>query len=562
MNKSIVESAERLSAELSSFVASLLDRDDRTDESARSEQIKTPFSTMTQTDWAEAIRLWNQVGRPMIGELAGRHCPACGSDGRHRQLFESYDGYPYVECRDCGCWHVPLLVDASLFERFFSHCPQAREVASRSFKLRLTDDNRNADLIRFNEYFDVLVPMLDGLQHRRYLDVGCGLGNSLLAAREHGLDPIGVESSIDCIRLGRQAGIEIRHIREPLPTGTFGLISFWESLEHIDDPSAALSKCDALLAEDGLIAFSVPNLDSPLVRAQRADCSIMHGGYDTPGHVNLFGPDHLRRLLDRSGFELIYLDGQYGMSLLEFASYMLGSHKGAYDLLRGAPIDHGLSRATVGVLEAIGPAAALLERATLTTPILFGIACRAGLASRFGKAVATLEARRKETLTRQAAALSPSIASRESMIERLQRDLADRGAAVDQAMQEISKRDNLLMLTQGEVDRRDRMLSEQAAEVDKLHAEISKRDDLLADVQAEVARRDRLLAEQATELDRLHGEVSGRDSLLTASQNVITRHDDYIASLQTQVDYFDKRNLSRLIRGLCSLEDWLRGKNR
>jgi SAM-dependent methyltransferase len=289
---------------------------------SNAENISTPFSTITQSDWVEAVGEWNAHGRHLIAGLEARDCPACG-DGRRRHLFDSYDGYPHVECLACGCWYVPLKVEAELFERFFWLCPKALEGMQRAFQGRQTQASRQSGIERIGAYLDILAPMLARTQSPSYLDMGCGRGESLLAARERGFAALGVESSRECIALGEAEGLEILHVCDPAwQARRFDLISFWESLEHMVDPFLVLQQSAIRLAPQGLLAFSVPNQNCPLVRTQREDCSIVHGGYDIPGHINLFNPETLGRLLDRAGYHLLSLDGQYGMNLGEFVSYL------------------------------------------------------------------------------------------------------------------------------------------------------------------------------------------------------------------------------------------------
>jgi SAM-dependent methyltransferase len=372
-----------------------------------SDPISTPFSTVSLSDWAEAVGEWNAHGRHLIAGLAARDCPACG-DRRRRHLFDSYDGYPHVECLACGCWYVPLKVEAELFDRFFVHCPKAQEVLQRAFQGRQTEASRQSSLERIGAYLDVLVPMLAHTQSPSYLDMGCGRGESLLAARERGLTALGVESSRECIGLGKGAGLEILHVCDPAwQAQRFDLISFWESLEHMDDPFLVLQQSAVRLAPKGLLAFSVPNQNCPLVRTQREDCSFVHGGYDTPGHINLFNPETIGRLLDRAGYHLLSLDGQYGMNLGELVSYLLCRHRGAYDLLRGHEVQARLSDEGVAILRSIGPAFSVLERVTLTTPILFGFACRKEDAGYFARAAAEHDERRRRQLLVQIESMQP-----------------------------------------------------------------------------------------------------------------------------------------------------------
>jgi SAM-dependent methyltransferase len=400
-------SKEDLAGSILTFAASLLN-EPATDTNEHSvPSLTTPFSNTTQADWAEAVRLWNAHGRRLLSGVASRACPACAGQ-EHRNLFESYDGYPFVECIFCGCWYVPLVVDAALFERFFSDCPEAKSVLERSIAKRRSPENVAADMKRIGAYLDMLLPLLPINNGRMYLDVGCGLGHSLKAASERGMQAVGLESSRTCISIGTANGSDIRHIDDSL-SGRFDLITFWESLEHMADPAAALSAALALLADKGLLAFTFPNQNSPLVRAQRNDCSVVNGGCDTPGHINLFNPSSIGVLLDRCGFSLLALDGQYGLNLPELVSYLSGNTRGAFDMLRGMPVDSGMSSLATSITKAIGPAVTVLERVTFTTPILFGFACRTESVGRFTRAVDRFNSRRKRQLLAEISNMTPQV---------------------------------------------------------------------------------------------------------------------------------------------------------
>ncbi|OEC38121.1 methyltransferase type 12 [Pseudomonas sp. 1D4] len=472
--------------------------------------IGTPFSTMSQADWCEAVYLWNRDGRPLIAGLEQRACPACGATGGHRRIFESYDGYAYEECGRCGCWHVPLVVDALLFERFFERCPKAAEVALRSFNKRMSEENRSADLARFDDYFTRLSPLFAQRRGGRYLDMGCGLGNSLVAAGAHGFEAFGVESSRECLRLCQEAGLDVRHVEQPLPPGGFDLISFWESLEHMADPAAMLGLCHRLLAENGVIAFTVPNLDSPLLRAQRGDCSVVHGGYDTPGHINLFGASHVSQLLARCGLALLHIDGQYGMSLPELAAYMLGRHRGAADLLGGHSESEPLPLVTRTLLNAIGPAVSLLERLSLTAPILFVVACRQSDAAGLAEQARAMDRRRDEELLAKATPMARSSATAQVATERREvlRVQEEAGRASEALHQEIVRlREEALRLAE--------QYNEGATRAQDAANRVAEE---LLQVTARVAREDCKVTELRQEVNRAEAEMSERNALLAARE--------------------------------------------
>jgi SAM-dependent methyltransferase len=526
-------SANQLASDLAQLIL-LLAAQDGDETSAPEVHIGTPFSTMEQSDWSEAVQWWNRAGRHLIGQLQRRPCPACGTGGNHRPIFESYDGYWYEECGHCGCWHVPLEVDASLFERFFAECPQAAEICQRSFQKRLSEENQKADLARFDDYFTRLSKIFGDGRKLRYLDIGCGVGNSLVTARSRGFEATGVESSSESIRICREAGLDVRSSDESLAAAGFDIITFWESLEHMVDPAAMLAMCDKLLAEDGVIAFTIPNLNSPLLRAQRGDSSVVHGGYDTPGHINLFNPSHVRLLFERSGFAVLHMDGQYGMHLPELVSYMLGNHRGAADLITGKSENDLLTSQTRAVLQALGPVVSVLERLSLATPILFAVACRKSNVDLLARGGEALGRSRRLELLAQASGLAAQSQVQSATEKTKLREVAA------QLQIEVNKRDELLSATQGEVDRRDVLLANQSRQIGDLQSEFARRDVLLAnqilqigDLQNEFARRDALLANQSLQIGDLQNEVARRDALL-ANQSL------QIQDLQNEVD---QRNL-------------------
>lgn len=511
------------------------------DASAPRMAIGTPFSTMSQSDWGEAVQCWNRAGRPLIEQLEARGCPACGAVQDQRPIFQSYDGYGYQECGHCGCWHVPLKVDAHLFERFFAQSPHALEVLQRSFHKRSSAENQQADLARFNDYFTRLSVLFEQRQGLRYLDMGCGLGNSLVAAREHGFDGLGVESSRECIKLCEEAGLQVLH-DEQTPSGRFDLISFWESLEHMVDPAQMLHSCHQLLAENGVLAFTIPNLDSPLLRAQRGDCSVVHGGYDTPGHINLFGPAQVRHLLARCGFELLHMDGQYGMSLPELVAYMLGRHRGAADLLEGRSQTQELPATARTLLNAIGPAISLLERFSLTAPILFVVACRQEDAAALTEHKRALDQQRRVEMLAQAEPMAHAgaLAQESELSQHVQQLQQEARCAAEALSREVLEaQQHRAQTAQVQQELQDELLNR--------NEQLTRMAEVIAQETAHATERERELGELRLALAHAEQEVSQRNAALSEcaqqaqqlQQQLVAANDDQTrlrAQLQEAAD--------------------------
>jgi len=336
--------------------------------------LQPPFGNLEMSDWVRAMQLWREHGAALIADQPARACPACGRTD-HRALFYSFDAYPYVDCLGCGTWYVPLVVDDRLFERYYDACPEAREIMEKLAGQRLDEPKAEADRKRLSAYFAELEPLLP-VERRDALDVGCGVGHSLEVAASRGWRAWGVDSSAAIIRAGQTRGLRIFHPDESLGRKDFGLISLWETLEHINDPFKLLSDLVPLLHDDGLVAITVPNVLAIEARIMRQDLSWINGGAFGTVHINLFHKSSLEHLLSRVGLTIVGVDGEYGFNSYELASYLLGRHRGAWEYARGVRVEQNLPEDALCVLNWVGPAWIVLARQLLLTPIIKVIATK------------------------------------------------------------------------------------------------------------------------------------------------------------------------------------------
>lgn len=151
---------------------------------------------------------------------------------------------------------------------------------------------------------------------RRLLDVGCGQG--LLAStlkRERRLEEAsGIEIIESAWREARQVldtcllG-SIEEMELPFPEEHFDCIICADVLEHLVEPSEALRKLGRVLAPDGSIVISIPNIRyHEVVRMLAAGAwSYMEAGIMDSTHLRFFcGPD-LYTLVEDAGLEVAAL---------------------------------------------------------------------------------------------------------------------------------------------------------------------------------------------------------------------------------------------------------------
>jgi len=134
------------------------------------------------------------------------------------------------------------------------------------------------------------------------VDVGSGAGGFVaeVAARPRWRaiavepDPKAAEA---CRRVGAQV-VTARWEEARLPAGSADVITFWEVLEHLHDPVAAIVEARRVLRPHGLLVISTPNRDSLDARL----FGPFWVGYELPRHLNVFSQRQLAQMLARQGF--------------------------------------------------------------------------------------------------------------------------------------------------------------------------------------------------------------------------------------------------------------------
>lgn len=134
----------------------------------------------------------------------------------------------------------------------------------------------------------------------RVLDVGCGGGQLLAAARQRGAIVVGVDPSPHAARAGAALGVEIAPSLAALAGRRFDGIVMSHALEHVPDLRATLAGLRAALADDGWLCLEVPNLAS--LRARLSVPALVARGADErhrafPIHLYYFTPRTLARAL-------------------------------------------------------------------------------------------------------------------------------------------------------------------------------------------------------------------------------------------------------------------------
>jgi SAM-dependent methyltransferase len=132
--------------------------------------------------------------------------------------------------------------------------------------------------------------ILDSVEGKAYVELGCGGGQGSVGTAELGADPVvGVDFSGEQLqharRLRDRYGVGAQFVQGdvtdlPLPDDRFDVASSEAAFQMVPDLDRALSETHRVLREGGVFVFSVPH---PLNEALDAESATIEGDYLDPG---------------------------------------------------------------------------------------------------------------------------------------------------------------------------------------------------------------------------------------------------------------------------------------
>lgn len=181
-------------------------------------------------------------------------------------------------CRICAASHTRLLARGA---REYLHCfacgaitldvtREGYEALNPSYDpgplSELEDADALRDFLAVDDKRAFLEPYLAGAEGpKRLLDVGCGAGGYLLAARELGCECVGIEPSEEHSTVGRGLGLSIEkgYFADGMfPESSFDLVLLSHVIEHIYEPRPFLESLFKLLRPGGKLIVVTPNAAS------------------------------------------------------------------------------------------------------------------------------------------------------------------------------------------------------------------------------------------------------------------------------------------------------------
>lgn len=247
-------------------------------------------------------------------------CRICGnSQGleifRVREMmFGSRELFKYFQCPDCGCLQIdefPADMSKYYSADYYSYnMPVPEGFSLKSFLRKKRDRFAVSGSGISGKILSMMFPsdiirFYSGIPFdSRILDVGCGSGSLVWRLREAGFsNAIGIDPYIDdTIVYSNGAKVEKRPLSRM--EGTWDLVTFHHSFEHISDPEAELSKVRELISDRGTCIIRIPLADS---------WAWEHYGtnwvqIDAPRHFYLHSVKSMEILAAKTGFAVDHVE--------------------------------------------------------------------------------------------------------------------------------------------------------------------------------------------------------------------------------------------------------------
>lgn len=148
------------------------------------------------------------------------------------------------------------------------------------------------------------------LKNKKILDVGIGYGlflyyceNVLSCQNTYGMDPF--PRSIEIAKKHIQADLRCGNIEQkewPFKKFSFDVITCFDVVEHLEDPSVFFKKVKNYIKEDGIIIVTTPNKDLPYLMRKIPFIGIAD---ENPTHINVHNHKFWKRLCMEYDFNIL-----------------------------------------------------------------------------------------------------------------------------------------------------------------------------------------------------------------------------------------------------------------
>jgi len=275
----------------------------------------SPFAPCSCGSWSKSKEetLANLLNS--FSPQVNRSCPVCGTDTPSRSLAR-FPERTYRRCSKCGVIYIdrtcppPIEYEREYF--FESYKKQYGKTYLEDFPNLVAMAKRR--IRHISQRFHTKNTKRQRAQREEksgdsplLLDIGCAYGPFLVAAKEEGFLPFGIDPAGDAVRYVQET-LKIPAVQGffpncQLPTTHYlfyDVVTLWYVVEHFTDCLSVLAEIKKLLKPNGILAFSTPSFSGISGRK-----SLRKFLENSPAdHFTIWSPKMCKKALALAGFKV------------------------------------------------------------------------------------------------------------------------------------------------------------------------------------------------------------------------------------------------------------------
>jgi SAM-dependent methyltransferase len=264
----------------------------------------------------EQVKTMNEALAPHRGVESS--CWVCGSDDK--KPVASVHGIDFVQCQNCTHVYQSRIIPYEVLRDYFADDEDINvHVADGQFEYRIAE----LSAPKVETILDELRRLGDETATGRWLDCGCGAGDMLYVARNHGWHAVGFDVG--------KAGVEIarRHqlaayccdlsgfVEGPFATDEgsrpFDVITAFGYFDVLTQPTEALQVLRSMLRPGGYLCMHQPHFDS-ITHDLNRRFPEMAIRYLNAGQRSSFTRASIERFLGDAGFDVVF-EWRFGLDM-------------------------------------------------------------------------------------------------------------------------------------------------------------------------------------------------------------------------------------------------------
>ncbi len=218
-------------------------------------------------------------------------CPSC--DASPGRPFGTRDGFSLFTCEACELTYVDPMPTTEELAEFYRDYYKTRQYRQK-IDSKVRRARRRIRRVK------------KGMVGSRFIDVGCNVGFAVEAARQCGLQALGID--IDAVAIGEARTLfpdcRFEHSSaEAIASADqrFDVVYCSEVIEHLPNVVSFLQAIQKLVTEDGLVFITTPDLGHRSVRSNPYAGEFIR----PPEHLLYFTRRSIERVMRRHGFSYI-----------------------------------------------------------------------------------------------------------------------------------------------------------------------------------------------------------------------------------------------------------------